>query len=125
MGGDDFFRTRMGARFFDVTVPKIADQLERLVKAFEAYVAELRRANDRAQAASAESADRAALGDERWMTTLTTIAREQLSVETLEERGAEWLDVHDIKVEHLRKALGTAFRAGLAAGIRQVIEQKP
>jgi len=39
---DDFFRTRMGHRFFEATMPKIADQLERLNTNLEAIVAELR-----------------------------------------------------------------------------------
>ncbi len=30
MSGPAFFQTRMGQRFFEVTIPKIADQLERL-----------------------------------------------------------------------------------------------
>ncbi len=41
--GDDFFRTRMGQRFFEATMPKIADQLERLNANLEALVAELRK----------------------------------------------------------------------------------
>ncbi len=40
---DDFFRTRMGQRFYEATMPKIADQLERLNANLEALVAELRR----------------------------------------------------------------------------------
>lgn len=42
MGGDDFFRTRMGQRFFEATMPKIADQIERLNANLEALLAELR-----------------------------------------------------------------------------------
>jgi len=42
MGGDDFFRTRMGHRFFEATMPKVADELERLNINLEALVAELR-----------------------------------------------------------------------------------
>jgi prefoldin subunit 5 len=38
----DFFRTRMGQRFYEATMPKIADQLERLNANIEALVAELR-----------------------------------------------------------------------------------
>lgn len=39
---DDFFKTRMGQRFYEATMPKIADQLERLNTNIEALVAELR-----------------------------------------------------------------------------------
>jgi len=125
MGGDDFFRTRMGARFFEVTVPKIADQLERLAKAFEAYVAELRRANDRAQPTQGESAARAALGDARSTTTLATIAREHLSVETLEESALEKFDFYKVSVPSIRAALQAAYQAGIAAGLRQLNVEQP
>ena len=40
---DDFFRTRMGHRFFESTMPRIADELERLNTNLEALVAEFRR----------------------------------------------------------------------------------
>jgi hypothetical protein len=48
MPGDDFFRTAMGRRFYEATMPKIADQLERLNVNLEAWVAEFRRSNARA-----------------------------------------------------------------------------
>lgn len=37
--GDDFFRTRMGQKFFESTVPRIADELARLNRNLEALVA--------------------------------------------------------------------------------------
>lgn len=49
MGGDDFFRTRMGHRFFESTMPKIAEQLERLNDNLEGIVAELREQRQGAQ----------------------------------------------------------------------------
>lgn len=50
----DFFKTRMGQRFYEATMPKIADQLERLNTNIEALVAELRRyREDRADDATA------------------------------------------------------------------------
>jgi len=45
MAGVDFFQTRMGQRFYEATMPKIADQLERLNTNLEALVAELSRSN--------------------------------------------------------------------------------
>ena len=45
MAGVDFFQTRMGHRFYEATMPKIADQLERLNTNLEALVAELSRSN--------------------------------------------------------------------------------
>jgi hypothetical protein len=41
--GDDFFRTRMGQKFFESTVPRIADELARLNRNLEALVALLER----------------------------------------------------------------------------------
>jgi len=38
----DFFLTRMGQRFYEATMPKVADQLERLNTNVEALVTELR-----------------------------------------------------------------------------------
>jgi len=37
-----FFQTRMGARFYEGTMPKIAEQLERLNDNLEALLAEVR-----------------------------------------------------------------------------------
>ena len=37
--GDDFFRTRMGQKFFESTIPRIADELARLNRNLEALVA--------------------------------------------------------------------------------------
>jgi hypothetical protein len=39
----EFFATRMGQRFYEATMPKIADQLERLNANLEALLAELRK----------------------------------------------------------------------------------
>ncbi len=53
----DFFRTKMGQRFYEATMPKIADQLERLNANIEALVAELRALREcRAPDASIEQA---------------------------------------------------------------------
>lgn len=43
MSGDDFFRSRMGHRFYEATMPKIADQLGRLNANLEALLAEIRK----------------------------------------------------------------------------------
>jgi hypothetical protein len=56
---DEFFRTRMGQRFYEATMPKIADQLERLNANIEALVEELRRRSplDEQAAPSARARD--------------------------------------------------------------------
>lgn len=43
---DEFFRTIMGRKFIEGTVPKIATELEKLNTNLEALVLELRRRND-------------------------------------------------------------------------------
>lgn len=40
---DDFFRTRMGHRFFESTMPKVAEELARLNTNIEALIALLER----------------------------------------------------------------------------------
>ncbi len=44
---------------------------------------------------------------------LTQIAREQLSIETLETRRSDSLDFHDVAVWCVRDALEAAFNAGV------------
>lgn len=46
---------------------------------------------------------------------ISRIARELLSVETLETRNGDSLDFHDISVWSLKAALAAAFEAGKAA----------
>lgn len=43
MSAPEFFMTRMGQRFYEATMPRIADQLERLNANLEALLAELRK----------------------------------------------------------------------------------
>lgn len=50
MSGVLLFQTAMGKRFYEATMPKIADQLARLNTNLEALVAELRTANRSAAA---------------------------------------------------------------------------
>ena len=48
--------------------------------------------------------------------TIERIAREVLNVATLETRGRDQLDFHDLSVWQLRQALEHAYEAGRAAG---------
>jgi len=43
MNGPAFFLTRMGQRFYEATMPKIAEQIERLNVNLEALLVELRK----------------------------------------------------------------------------------
>jgi hypothetical protein len=51
MNGGEFFRTRMGQQFYDVTMPKIADGLGSLNTTLHAILVELRALNERANPA--------------------------------------------------------------------------
>jgi hypothetical protein len=46
MNGPEFFQTMLGRRWYEVTAPKVADQLERLNANLEALVTELRLARE-------------------------------------------------------------------------------
>lgn len=48
-------------------------------------------------------------------TLLATIARDELNIETLDERGRDHLDFHDCGVAGIRAALARAFAAGQAS----------
>jgi hypothetical protein len=56
-----------------------------------------------------------------WMALLTKIAKTHIGIETLEERGNDMLDFHDIGVVGLRSALTAAYRTGIAAGMRHAV----
>lgn len=47
--------------------------------------------------------------------TITRIAREALGIETLETRGRDALDFHDLSVAGLKNALERAYEAGRRA----------
>ena len=57
MSGVEFFQTRMGARFFEGTMPKIAEQLERLNDNLEALLVELRKQHDAVTTTTPKPAD--------------------------------------------------------------------
>ncbi|MBS0195992.1 MAG: hypothetical protein JSR77_04465 [Planctomycetes bacterium] len=46
----------------------------------------------------------------------TEAAREALLIETLETRGRDALDFHEVSVSMIRDAIAIAFEAGYAAG---------
>ena len=47
---------------------------------------------------------------------LARIAQTKLRIETLETRGSDRLDFHDVSVESLREALEAAYNAGIEKG---------
>ena len=52
---------------------------------------------------------------------LTQIAREHLGIETLESRGRDALDFHEVGVAGLTAALDAAYRAGQAAVLKSAM----
>ena len=59
MNGPAFFLTRMGQRFYEATMPKVADQLERLNANVEALTTELRLLREARQGAGADAGKKA------------------------------------------------------------------
>ena len=55
---------------------------------------------------------------------LTSIANEELLIDTLETRFSDRLDFHDLAVWQLREALKTAYEAGVEAGTQQAKPRK-
>lgn len=43
---------------------------------------------------------------------LATIARQELGIETVEERGSDRLDFHEVSAMSIRRALEAAYAAG-------------
>jgi hypothetical protein len=124
MSDIEFARTRMGAKFYDVTMPRIADELARLSTTVAVVASELKQLNAnrvtpaKATAPAAEPSD-AAEAEIGGAAALATIARDHLQIETLEQRNADALDFHEVDVLAVRDALAAAFRAGtIAAGPR-------
>ena len=52
---------------------------------------------------------------EKLLAAFTAIAKNRLFIETLETRGSDSLDFHDVGVAGLRKALQDAYQLGLDA----------
>lgn len=50
--------------------------------------------------------------------TADKLAKSELFIDTLDERGRDGLDFHDCGVVGIRKALEAAYRAGLADGLK-------
>jgi hypothetical protein len=57
MSGIEFFRTQMGHRFYEGTMPKIAEQLERLNDNLQALLVEVQKRRDGAPPTSTPAPD--------------------------------------------------------------------
>lgn len=57
--------------------------------------------------------------------TIETIAKQRLDIETLETRGCDRLDFHDLSVAGIKAALEAAYRAGSQAAIAEAQAQCP
>lgn len=56
--------------------------------------------------------------EDQLLMLLEDIVRERLSIPTLQRRGRDFLDFHDISVWSLRDVLEFAYNAGVAAARR-------
>jgi hypothetical protein len=126
MSGPQFFQTRMGQIFFEVTMPRIADNLGRLAASLveiakalcgsHAHPAAPDVARPRPEAPVAVAAP--PLRSEV-MATLARIAHNHLGIVTLEERKRDRLDFYDLGVTSVAAALREAYETGFAAGVAE------
>ena len=106
----------MGHRFFEGTMPKIAEELQGLNTTLTTIAQELRAYN--ARPAPGPATTRPADTTMTWPATLARIAEHYLQIDSLEPRGADSLDLHQVGVAALGSALRAAYRAGIAASVR-------
>jgi hypothetical protein len=125
VSGPEFFRTRMGQVFFEVTMPKIADHLGRLTATLQAIGDVLQTSHTRPAGPDVDAPpasdpmSRSISSDDPDLTEMfAQIARQHLGIATLEERKRDSLDFHDMSVRSVTAALHAAYDAGFAAGVR-------
>ena len=121
MSGPTFFTTRMGQRFFEATMPKIADQLERMHTTLGEIAGALQTWNARATSAPAfvNAGDTAM----PWEATLAQLARDRVQLDALEPQGSDTQQFHEISAAAIDVALRAAYHAGIAAGLRRLRAQ--
>lgn len=112
MSGIQFFQTRMGQQFFDVTMPKIADELARLNKTLEPIAAAVQALASRAPAEHAS----AGVVEACLKPVLVQLAGAHLPVDAVEPQ-AEGLGLH----ETIASALGIALRAACQTGVAETL----
>lgn len=126
MSGPEFFQTRMGQVFFEVTMPKIAEHLGRLATTLQ-LIGDVLRASHAQRADVAGDAKPAAAepttvsispDDPDAMEMFAQIAKRHLGIATLEERKRDSLDFHEVSVLSVTAALRAAYDAGFTAGVR-------
>jgi hypothetical protein len=126
VSGPQFFQTRMGQRFFEVTMPKIADELAHLNPSLRAIAAALQASKAQPPVADVAprppdaqaqpSASEVHQADADVMATLGHIARVHLGILTLKVRNRDSLDFHEVSVLSVTAALRAAYEAGVACG---------
>ena len=62
------------------------------------------------------------MSDNRHATSLANVAREELGLATLEVRGRDRLDFHDLYIGRIKAALERAFREGGVAAIDNIFQ---
>ena len=112
MSGVPFFQTAMGKVFFEVTVPKIADELARLNKTLEPIAAAVQALAARPPAEHAAGAA-AAMG---LQAALVQLARGHLPIDAVDPQ-TEALGLP----ETIASALGIALRATCEVGVAETL----
>jgi hypothetical protein len=126
VSGPQFFQTRMGQLFFEVTMPKVADELARLNATLLRIAEALPAPHPQPTATESTTAlpgDPARVAAPAFgievMAMLAQIAREHLGIVTLGERELDQLDFHDLSVASVAAALRAAYEAGFVAGVSE------
>jgi len=112
VSGVQFFQTRMGQVFFEVTVPRIVDELARLNKTLEPIAAAVQALPSRAPAECTSAGAR----ETGLKAVLVQLARGHLPIDAVDPQ-IEALGLP----ETIATALGIALRAACQAGVAETL----
>jgi hypothetical protein len=115
VSGLQFFQTRMGQKFFEVTLPKLAEELERLNTTLQPIATALQALTSPPTAEHGS----AGAGEPNLNAVLVQLAREHLPIDAVEPQ-TEALGLHETIASALGIALRAACQVGIAATLREL-----
>jgi hypothetical protein len=115
VSGPQFFQTRMGQKFFEVTMPKVAEELERLNSTLQPIATALQALT----APPTTEPGSAGAAEPDLKAVLVQIARGHLPIDAVEPQ-ADALGLHDTIASALGIVLRAAYQAGVAATLREL-----
>lgn len=111
----DFVRTQMGRRFFEATLPKIADELARLNTTLAPIAAALQALTSPPTAGHGSAGP----AETNLKAVLVQLARRHLPIDAVEPQ-TEALGLHETIASALGIALRAACQVGVAATLREL-----